>query len=116
MPWKTVHFAGFLANVDSSILKMRFKHGFKFREMPSAAALQRICILEGCHWRDALTKLAMPHCIGPASKAHIVENCVNDGIEIEEGYIIGSDGLHREQRKCLLIRANLSTHEIIQRR
>jgi len=40
MPTKTIYFMGILSNVDSSILKVNFDHGFKVEGRPDSGQLQ----------------------------------------------------------------------------
>ena len=88
---KTVYFLGLLANVDSSILRMRLDHGFKVEGMSSDEGQQLISALESLPYLVVLEKLARLQCLNSSEDGvYFVSNRFESDIKITDtGILIG---------------------------
>ncbi len=54
---RIIHYIGFLANADSSIMKVRLKHGFRVEAMSHPEAVDLICALANISYNEAMRLL-----------------------------------------------------------
>ena len=87
---KRIHFIGFLANTDSSILNIKLDHGFKIEEMSEDKGAVFACMLEKLPYKYAFMELllhipSLHLCLNnPEKKFYYISNSVDSYVVMDE--------------------------------
>lgn len=85
LPEQKIHFLGFLANTDSSILKVSLNHGFETRDMSLGESVGLVSTLETLPSEQAMRKLVIDFpcvCLGE-EKCYLVSNSVSSNFQLD---------------------------------
>jgi len=85
MPIQKVHFRGLLANVDSSIVRVKLDHGFNIEEIKEKDEIDRISLLEKRPYDEVFRDLCLFYnSMSPELKIYIISNSFKCDVEMNE--------------------------------